>query len=573
MSEITPIISDQVSISAEPQNTQNKKVSEKFGNAEKYEAYRKIRDFVVKNKVLRLYQKKVHENGDIEIVICNLFKLVKIKDSFRIDSFKLNIEDKSWIATEPGTFPLRHDISLLPIGSLKSSEHVWKGILDSAITYMMAHYGLYDRYNQPKGIRNHEIKAMLIGRYAGQLKGGQSKGGKKYKPKTYTAGIVSTKTWKTSSRALIKNIWTEFIDKSLLKAIVSKNGYGNTLLLSQYMEIALYGEQFIRHYQERPNLIPLLQYIPKEEWHRDNLFSRALWVKGERKTTAIDRMKEINRTEKTSKRIRSFDKKSHYKWIFSKSNKLISYIFTFRAIEDAKFLCDIQIPNGLPYNYYAALMSVAHRFKNIEPVRKEYLVKSVLRHLLDVRKEIGKKESYDEIKNIRQSAHDLADWLRAEGYAQGFPQKNSTWSSLMERSIQWHILVQQKRSSKSFEWASLIDEFENDKFKVTPLLTSKELIEEGARQSHCVGGGHYDEMCFRGKYRVFNITNKTTRQKYTLCLELENNRWCIQQVRGKANSVSPKEVEILSRAIAEKYTSLTNAQNANANETRENEAA
>lgn len=542
------------------QITKDVKVAEKFGNIEKYEAYRKIRDFVVKNKVLRLYQKKTHENGDIEIVICNLFKLVKVKGSFRINTFKLNIEDKAWMATNPDDFPLRHDICLLPIENAKSGEHVWKSILDSAIGYMMAHFGLYDRYNQPKGIRNHEIKKMLIARYAGQLRGGQSKGGKKFKPKIYTAGIVSTKTWKTSSRALIKNIWTEFIDKALLKAIVSKNGYGNTLLLSQYMEIALYGEHFIRHYQERPNLIPLLQYIPKEEWHRDDLFSRALWVKGDRKTTVVDRMKEMNRTEKTAKRIKSFDKKSHYKWIFSKSNRLISYIFTLRAIEDAKFLCDIQIPNGLPYNYYAALMSVAHKFRNLEPVKKEHLIKLVLKHLLNVRQEIGKKESYVEIQNIKHSANDMADWLRAEGYAQGFPQKNSTWPSLMERSNQWHIMIQQKRSSKSFEWTSLIDEFETEQFKVTPLLTSKELIDEGARQSHCVGGGHYDEMCYRGQYRVFNITNKTTRRKYTLCIALEKNAWYVQQVRGKANSVSPKEVEALSKSIAERYTSLTRTQ-------------
>lgn len=77
MSEININASEHTSTSTEMQITKDVKVAEKFGNIEKYEAYRKIRDFVVKNKVLRLYQKKTHENGDIEIVICNLFKLVK----------------------------------------------------------------------------------------------------------------------------------------------------------------------------------------------------------------------------------------------------------------------------------------------------------------------------------------------------------------------------------------------------------------------------------------------------------------------------------------------------------------
>ncbi len=77
----------------------------------------------------------------------------------------------------------------------------------------------------------------------------------------------------------------------------------------------------------------------------------------------------------------------------------------------------------------------------------------------------------------------MADYLHAEGFAQGLPDKNSSWSSLLRRSEDWHRRIAlrcPKREEERLEWDSLLPETVIDGVVCTPLTDSQALAEEGA---------------------------------------------------------------------------------------------
>ena len=84
----------------------------------------------------------------------------------------------------------------------------------------------------------------------------------------------------------------------------------------------------------------------------------------------------------------------------------------------------------------------------------------------------------------------MSDYLHAEGFAQGLPDKNSSWASLLRRSEDWHRrirILNMEREGRFLRWGSIIPETVIDCVICTPLTNSQALAEEGYEMSHCVG--------------------------------------------------------------------------------------
>lgn len=103
----------------------------------------------------------------------------------------------------------------------------------------------------------------------------------------------------------------------------------------------------------------------------------------------------------------------------------------------------------------------------------------------------------------------MLDYLDAEGFDQGFPDKHSTWNSLLRRSEDWHhrIAIErmdtQREGCSFFEWTSVLPPTIIDDIIFTPLNDSRALAMEGFDLDHCVGD--YDVRCQRDFYRVYSV--------------------------------------------------------------------
>ena len=144
--------------------------------------------------------------------------------------------------------------------------------------------------------------------------------------------------------------------------------------------------------------------------------------------------------------------------------------------------------------------------------------------------------------------------------------KNATWASLMRSQHEWHAQRTERerlrreadaRASAAWQakrdaitWQSALDVCEVDGVQVRPLVTGKELREEGTEMNHCVGS--YVEACERGGSRIFALEHKGNRATVEL-LRSNKNGWSVRQVFGPRNSNVSKPLTKAASALAKLY--------------------
>lgn len=525
-----------------------------FGSKEKQQLFREVKQTIVDQKILRLYQKEALEDESIQITICNFIRLIKHPEQTTVSFQKYNSKSKTW--SEPSSNGMPLDIKLLPINKFNAGEDAWRSIIRQVIRWIMIDHGAMFNWGADGEFPMEKLHTVICRKYLGAYHVGSRRNRKKgtpRKPDFFVDGMLNVPQWNMASRALIKNIWTELIDKSFIGKFVSMKGFYADVTLKDYIHYSFYADSLARHYQERPNLVPLLKAIPPSEWKRPDLFSKKSWVKGERKTTVVDRFKQCE--------LESFNSTTHYNWVFSRSNIVIRDIFRYNYLNAAKFLADIKIQKDLPAILYVSLMRIVDQstFYLGSKEQREYFIKSYLRGALEVKKEKGYNGLKAHLRNNYEAVH-VFDWLHGEGINQGFPRKNSTWASLVERSTAWHTHMRKLEKGENLTWDSHTPIIDESLYAVQPLTSTYELIDEGQKQSHCVGS--YDNHCFKGHFRIFSITDLKNEKCYTLCLEKNNNtksetkRWTVQQVRGRFNVDPPQKIQSLSNKIAKMYGGL-----------------
>jgi hypothetical protein len=151
--------------------------------------------------------------------------------------------------------------------------------------------------------------------------------------------------------------------------------------------------------------------------------------------------------------------------------------------------------------------------------------------------------------------------------------KNATWASIMRAQHEWHAQREERerlrreadeRAHQEYlakrdatTWLSALAACEVQGATVTPLVTGKELREEGTRMKHCVGS--YVDYCSEGSSRIFAITLGDKEAT----LELHNdgaNRWKVRQVFGPKNSEVSKRIATISRTLAQMYMAAAKEQ-------------
>lgn len=91
-----------------------------------------------------------------------------------------------------------------------------------------------------------------------------------------------------------------------------------------------------------------------------------------------------------------------------------------------------------------------------------------------------------------------------------------------------------KKKKRELVWDSALEAYELGDYQVNPLTNSRALRQEGRAMLHCVGG--YDEMCAKGRARVFSIRDLMGNRVATMSLVFWGDYWHLEQIRGAANA-------------------------------------
>ena len=155
-------------------------------------------------------------------------------------------------------------------------------------------------------------------------------------------------------------------------------------------------------------------------------------------------------------------------------------------------------------------------------------------------------------KETIEKINDLVDFINAEKTANAnFNIFGNGWtlSSLTKRMHDWHYQLSRAKKMGSFSWNG--HDFKDFEFirnegelncehwTLTQIKTSKELLEEGSKQHHCVYG--YKDLCLNGSTSIWSLKVNGKRK---VTIEVRSNR-SIVQARGFANRKTTGEEDNL----------------------------
>lgn len=146
------------------------------------------------------------------------------------------------------------------------------------------------------------------------------------------------------------------------------------------------------------------------------------------------------------------------------------------------------------------------------------------------------------------------DWLRTEGFAAGYSQKNSTWESLRQHSDIWHERIQTRKKGGGSvrHWNSVLPSTVIDGITFTPLTSSLALLHEGKTMQHCVAS--YTDLCLSNRYRVFTVCDADGKRS-TLGIAINERgdkaKW--DQHYGKCNTAVSARVKAVGKKLITAY--------------------
>ena len=160
--------------------------------------------------------------------------------------------------------------------------------------------------------------------------------------------------------------------------------------------------------------------------------------------------------------------------------------------------------------------------------------------------------------------HDTMDFIYDAVLSdKNFSLSGRTLNSVIELTNEWHNQLQLKKSINGIStWSGLpipswkweVDE-QGDVWYITQILDSKRLLHEGKVMKHCVGS--YARLCKLGACGIFTVDHdyygSISKQ---LTVEV-NDKFIIQQIRGKCNRPADKqEMKVVRRWAAERRLSF-----------------
>ena len=485
--------------------------------------FERAEELVSKYKLIRICTFS-NENELKRLTICNLWRVELGKDC-DLRAFRFDLKSAKWL--ESDNFDLRSwpEIPFAPIWNKSTQSLNWgfrlcKTALRAAL--------------RASGIAFSKREEIWI------------------------EGLISPASIHIGARTLRAVWWDHFVDREVLSALLCSDPH--TWTVAKYLQYARYRPALLKVAAERRNLLPVLMEINPQQWGRDDLFSRKLWARDGSESTLLDR--ELARFDRGFHPIYSFETVIPWRWL-SKSSSLI--VREWVAVKNNSVIEDLALANcgGIhaPVCAYVKLIRSANRaaFPKGSP-----LVLQFYRLFLKTCAQIWKEKGFSAVRQwLRDDPESdillMADYLHAEGFAQGLPDKNSSWTSLLRRSEDWHRRTReleramQAGRQEVLQWDSLLPETVIDGVVCTPLTDSQALDKEGYEMSHCVSS--YAERCHHGVYRVFAL-RKPDGAKSTLGLRLEYyNKTVVSfdQHRGPSNSQVSSHASDVARKLLNAY--------------------
>jgi hypothetical protein len=135
-------------------------------------------------------------------------------------------------------------------------------------------------------------------------------------------------------------------------------------------------------------------------------------------------------------------------------------------------------------------------------------------------------------------------------------QRHAGWAWLCREAEAWAAQQGVERPLRDYSWDSLLGEYQDDDFTVTPLTSARALVEEGSEMEHCIAD--YGSYCLDGILRVFSIrcAGGGARIATAAICFAERGGWLVMDVKGYANS-DVRELRLLAEGIARRYNALT----------------
>jgi hypothetical protein len=178
---------------------------------------------------------------------------------------------------------------------------------------------------------------------------------------------------------------------------------------------------------------------------------------------------------------------------------------------------------------------------------------------------------YDAMPNISS----IADWFIATNPALDKNQIKQGWAYLEKSSAKWHQRYRFYEDVEEFvlgypgwncavadrpeEWLSHVQN--GHPYKLIPLTTAQELLEESRAMHHCVVG--YVDDCVEGLARVFSVRDSISNQRIaTAELSSRSGLWELKQLKGMRNIELMQRTRIMSDPLAIIFEMLLNWYNA-----------
>lgn len=518
-----------------------------FGRKDLLEVYRRAKDFIIRYKLLRMCRFS-DENGLKRLTICNLWRIERKTDG-ALHTFEFDLRKAEWLETED----LRDwpDIPFAPIGKNTHSLSWGFWLCKEALGKALRAAGADDLPETGEnGAPSSRVYRALFRKYfGGEVR---NRKGESHR----IQGLLTNASTDSGAKALRAVWWDHFVDRELLSALLAMDWSKWTV--ARYLKYVRHRPALLKVAAEHRNLLPVLKDINPQQWGRNDLFSRKLWVRDGRKSTALDR-RPVRLECCWEPRLRSFESAAPWRWL-SRASSLI--VREWAARKSNTVIENLALANcgGIhaPVCAYVKLIRYSNAARLLSPgesplVRQLYRV--FLKHCAQVWKERGFAAVRRWLRNDPGSDLTLmADYLHAEGFAQGLPDRNSSWPSLLRRSEDWHrrVAINQRleRKDKALKWDSLLPETVIDGVVCTPLTDSLALAEEGSEMSHCISS--YAGHCQQGTYRVFAL-KEPDGTRSTLGIWLNGKEVSLDQHRGPHNSAVSRKAAAAAKRLLKTY--------------------
>ena len=531
--------------------------------------WRQARDYIARYKLLRLTQYE-EADGIRRQTLCNLWRIERHADD-SVHTCAFDLRQGCWHETG--------DLDKQLVIPLLIADPDWYAFIVNRmlqITLDAAGYaGLPDDSDADARIDCHYRDGRRV-----QWQGGEYQGKNRgfvpremmvdFLRRYYHERVLNCENMRRAMKALRKQFFAHIVEPELFSAIGVIDYRRHTV--GRYLYYARRRDAVLKVAREHRNLLPLLPAIAPEHWGRDDLFSRRVWVNthgsAEAEDIAFAPSPGVTNAETdflSYSCIRALASPGEWQWLRQASSLVIkAWIesgYNRRLITN---LVQAGLTGRIPV---LALQTILRRDDLFDCIGVDRRMQRLMSLFITEAKRQWQERGYRVMRQwlYQQGSAEVRyrlDWLRAEGFAAGFPQKNSTWASLRHRSDAWHMQTWKKAVGPVRHWDSALPSTVIDDITFIPLTSNLALLHEGETMQHCVAS--YADLCLANRYRVFTVCDadgKRSTLGMTINERGDKARWdqhygkCNSAVSARVKAAGKKLVTAYNRALPEKQDS------------------